>query len=122
MGSQLKYKKHTADVVVAIKKAVVDAFGLNLGGLRGDIQLVLYVANLIETLLKAPPDKKCKVDKLDLLIDIMRALIPAIDTVVELDGIRKIVEFLHSNGSIIAVKKTTECISYMKQLFQKKVL
>jgi hypothetical protein len=122
MGSQLKYKKHTTDVVIAIKKAVADAFGLNLSALRGDIQLILYIANLIETLLKPPPDKKCKVDKLDLLIDIMRALIPSIDTVVELDSVKKIVEFLHSNNSIVAVTKTAQRVSKIGSFFLKKFI
>ena len=122
MGSQLKYKKHTSDVITLIKKSVVEMFGLNLSALRGDIQLILYIANLIETLLKQPPDKKCKVDKLDLLIDIMRALVPSIDTVVELDSIRKIVEFLHSNNSIVAVTKTAQRVSKIGSFFLKKFI
>lgn len=122
LSPALKYNRHINDISVLIKKSVVETFGLSLGSLRGNIELILYIANLIETLIKPPPNSKTKINKMDLLLNIMRCLIPAIDCEPEIESIRKIVEFLHSSGAITAVTKTAQRLSFVSSFLKKRFL
>jgi hypothetical protein len=121
MSANLKYSGHIIKVTTLIKKSVLEAFPL-INSMKHNLELIHYICNLIETLLKPSPSVKNKICKQDLVIQILRDLMPCIDTEVEIQNIRRIIDFIHSSGSIIAVSKTAMRLSFVSSFLKKKFL
>jgi hypothetical protein len=122
MGSTLKHNHHIEELKKLIKKTIGDQFSGQLKDLGNDVSFILYVCNLVETLYKKPKNEKAKINKKELVINLIREICPNIDTVPAINMLEKSIEYLFEAGSIMPVTQTKQVFSGLKSFFLKKVL
>ncbi len=95
---QLKVKIKVSKIVNDLKEELKDLPVAELAEMKVNPELIRYVCNIVEGQIK----KKYKCNKKDIVTSILLKLNPAL-TEADKKTINDVVEYLHSNGDIVAV-------------------
>lgn len=96
---ELAKRVKTAKIVNEIVNLLQDLPSSDINEMRSNPELIKYVCNLVENLIK----KKYKPDKRKIVLDILSKVIPNL-TEADKRNIGDIIEFLHGNGDIKKIK------------------
>jgi hypothetical protein len=88
----------------------------NIASLKGDIELILYICNVTENIVK----KGNKIDKKALVIQILINLFQLSQSEQDIAG--HTIEFLFNNKKIKAIHIMKKCFKYLGTWFVKKIL
>lgn len=90
----------------------------DFANLKFDVELTLFVCNLIENAVKERKIKK--IDKRAFVIDVLKNLFTFSDD--EINQIESQIEFLHANGKIKCVNMTKKIATYLYKWAERKIL
>lgn len=116
-NGKLRNLKKESEFLSAIVSSIKNDFGVNLPGLRNNIELVNTIANNIEDHVKYSLGKKC--DKLALFHKIYSEIFANVGDN-EKENVTTLVEYLHENGKIKARPFLKYVLDVVRGFFQKK--
>jgi len=96
---ELAKRVKTAKIVNKIVKLLEDLTSNEINEMRNNPELIKYICNLVENLIK----KKYKPEKKKIVLDIMKRIIPNF-TANDEKNVSDIIEFLHGNGDIKKIR------------------